>query len=309
MENMLTDDPNVEPQYRIEESNIRENWPDDLDLAVCLTIDTQGTIDALREGSEDRQYHSTTRWPGNEPNWLDFSERQYGIARGLPRLLDLLADYDIEATFPTCGRTAEWYPEAVAEIVKRGHEIANHSYSHYPLFTLDEAEEREEIRKSADILEELTGERPTGFRCPIYTVTDNTFDLLLEQEYAWESSLHNRDIPYFLSNGEDRILELPVHLDDWGLYLMQTRQGGYMGGYPRGTPEGVLSVLQSEFDCLYREGRESSEPRMFMYTMHPKISGRPHRTNCLREFIEYAQEKDGVRFTTCGEIAKMAMGR
>jgi peptidoglycan/xylan/chitin deacetylase (PgdA/CDA1 family) len=303
-EPIISDDPEADPRYRMVESGIKEHWPEELDLAVCLSFDTQGAIDGLRDG------YQTTTWPGGAPNWWDYTERQYGVRRGLPRLLDILDEHGIRATFPTCGMTAEWYPDRIAEIADRGHEIASHTHTHRLLYELDEAEHRREVERSTEILEEVTGQRPTGWRSPVYSTSSDTVDLLCEYGYGWDSSFHNHDFPYVLESGDRRLLELPVNFDDWTLYLMSTasNEGMHMGGYPRGTPDGVLNVLKSEFDRLYKEGREYGEPRSFMYTMHPKVTGRPHRAESLARFIEYAQGKPGVHFLTGGELAAIAAG-
>ncbi|MFB6218560.1 MAG: polysaccharide deacetylase family protein, partial [Halobacteriaceae archaeon] len=263
-----------------------------------LTFDTQGSIDGLREG------YQTSRWADGAPNWWDYTERQYGMTRGLPRVLDILDDHGVTATFPTCGLTAEWYPDRVAAIADRGHEVANHTYSHRLLYGLDRETEREEILAAGDALAEVTGREPAGFRCPVYSTSADTLSLLAEAGYAWESSFHNHDRPYHLTDGEDRLLELPVHLDDWTLFLMETRQGGSMGGYPRGTPAGVGSVLEAELDRLHAEG-QAGAVRVFTPVMHPKIIGRPHRATVLDGLIEHAAAKPGVEFLTCSEVAAM----
>lgn len=298
----LSDDPSVEPAYEMRETNLATNWPDDADIAICLTFDTQGAIDGLR------QYHAgaTSRWPNGDPNWWDYTERSYGIRTGLPRILDMLDRYDITGTFPTCGMTAEWYPDAIAEIAERGHEVSNHSYSHELLVDLDEEEERDEITRSAEAIEAVTGEAPTGWRSPVYSTSTRTLDLLLEANYLWDSSFFNYDTPYILSDGERELVEIPSHLDDWSLYLQSDEVAMHMGGLPKGTPDGVLDVLASEFDCLYEEARRTGDPRTFIYTMHPKITGRPHRAAGLERFIQYVHDKPGVWFTSVGDIAERA---
>lgn len=297
MDPLLSDDPGVDPQYRMEPAEL--DWPADLNLAVCLTFDTQGAIDGLREG------YQTTRWPDGAPNWWDYTERQYGMTRGLPRVLDVLEEQGVTATFPTCGLTAEWYPDRVAEIVERGHEIANHTHTHRLLYGLDAEEERADIAAAAEALEAVTGEQPAGFRCPVYSTSEDTVGVLAEAGYEWESSFHNHDRPYYLTDGDRRVLEVPVHLDDWTLFLMETRQGGSMGGYPRGTPHGVRSVLEAEIDRLHAEGTGGA-PRVFTLVMHPKIIGRPHRATVLEAVVEHAAAKPGVEFLTCSEVAAMA---
>jgi len=305
MDLLLSDDPNVNAEFEMKESHITANWPTDCTVKVCLTFDTQGAIDGLKDGYS---YQTTTTQEDGSPNWWDYSERQYGIPCALTRILDILDEQDVEATFPTCGQTAEWYPDEIRKIAERGHEVANHSHSHELFYKLDEEEQIQEVEKATEVLEDVTGTHPEGWRSPAFTLTKELPKILEENDYLWDSSLHNRDLPYVLSNGETDLVELPAgHIDDWTLYLVSTSSNvGHMGGYPRGTPGGVLDVLTSELDRLHEEAVRYDVPRVFMYTMHPKISGRPHRAKALAEFIDRAKQKPGVQFATCSEIAALA---
>lgn len=91
--------------------------------------------------------------------------------RALPRLLALLDERGVKATFFIVGRDLE-APEkaaAIREIAGRGHELANHSWSHR--FGLEEAEEDEretEIERTSAAIAALCGQRPAGFRAPGY---------------------------------------------------------------------------------------------------------------------------------------------
>jgi peptidoglycan/xylan/chitin deacetylase (PgdA/CDA1 family) len=83
--------------------------------------------------------------------------------------------------------------------------------------------------------------------------------------------------------------------------------GGHPHAYPRGTPASVESVLKYEFDRLHKEAEKTSQPRVFMCTMHPKYGRRPHRAQALANFVEYPSEQPGVWFPTCGEIPRLAV--
>ena len=84
-------------------------------------------------------------------------------------------------------------PEAAAKLRaarEAGHEMANHTRDHrYDLTKLDRAQITEQIASGADIIEHATGERPTGFRAPGYTITDEVFDVLRELDVAYDSSV------------------------------------------------------------------------------------------------------------------------
>lgn len=83
-----------------------------------------------------------------------------------PKLLSLLAEYKVKATFFIVGQQAKAYPEIVKKIVNAGHELGNHSWSHG--FSLLQSQTRQyvEIEKTQKLLYELTGLRPQWYRPP-----------------------------------------------------------------------------------------------------------------------------------------------
>jgi len=88
-----------------------------------------------------------------------------------PRLLDLLDALDVDATLFFTGREMERHPELVRLAASQGHEVGNHSYSHTPADRLSRRAIAREIRRTADIVEELTGVRSTLYRPPAGRLT------------------------------------------------------------------------------------------------------------------------------------------
>ncbi|WP_437675285.1 polysaccharide deacetylase family protein [Sorangium sp. So ce131] len=85
-----------------------------------------------------------------------------------PRVLDLLDEAGVKATFFVIGRKAEAHPELVREIAARGHAIGLHSHAHDRLFSLRSSRYvARDLARGADVLERLTGARPALFRPPI----------------------------------------------------------------------------------------------------------------------------------------------
>jgi len=83
-----------------------------------------------------------------------------------PRLLDILRQNGVRATFFVVGRNVKAYPEIARRIVAEGHEIANHSWSHPPLNKLGAAGLRHEIEETNAVIESVTGRRPANMRPP-----------------------------------------------------------------------------------------------------------------------------------------------
>ncbi len=82
------------------------------------------------------------------------------------KVLDILRDRNVPATFFLCGRNAEAYPDVARRILAEGHDIGNHTYSHPYLYLTREARIAGEIDRTQDILFAITGRRPTLFRPP-----------------------------------------------------------------------------------------------------------------------------------------------
>lgn len=268
-------------------------------VIVLLTFDTQGDVDAAVPGYQAGSGH----WSNGAVNYCDAAERQYDMRGGVQRVLRILHKFDVRATFPTCGATAQWYPEIISSISKAGHEVASHGYWHKPLNEMTAGEESEDIARTTQTLERVTGTRPYGWRSPMYTITERTIRLLTEQGYAYDSDLHNDDEPYVLTTDKGSIVEIPGGLDDFGMWLSSVPHSIHHGGIPYGNPFGITSVLKAQFDVLYEEGQERT--RVFQYCMHPKITGRPFRSSTLTALLEHATAISGVRFMTMLELAKL----
>lgn len=83
-----------------------------------------------------------------------------------PRILDILDEYNVKATFFMIGKKALKHPEIVKRVFSSGHEVANHTFSHPVSFLLSESKCRTQVKKTNDVLTELTGVKPKLFRIP-----------------------------------------------------------------------------------------------------------------------------------------------
>jgi peptidoglycan-N-acetylglucosamine deacetylase len=226
------------------------------------------------------------------------THQAFGPRVGVPRLLQLLADFNLKATFFVPGLTADRYPSTVEAIAAAGHEIGHHSYSHRSAVDLTEAEEREDFGRAMASLERL-GVRPKGHRAALWEASWHTAAIVAEHGLAYDSSLMDDDRPYLLETGKGVIAELCPHwsLDDWEQYAYLPRP--QLGGAIE-SPRKALEVWTSELDGMRRHGC------LFMLTCHPFLSGRAGRIEALRELITYALSKGDVAFATAGEVADRA---
>jgi hypothetical protein len=110
----------------------------------------------------------------------------------VPRFLDELDGVGARATFFMIGRDGRDAANrrAVREIAERGHEVANHSYTHpYAFRDLSRAAKHEEIRLGEEAIADIIGERPVGFRTPSGDIDQETLSILRERGYLYDSSV------------------------------------------------------------------------------------------------------------------------
>jgi len=122
--------------------------------------------------------------------WDGFERR---IDTSMGRLLDLMARYDITATCFVLGKVAEEHPDLVRRIHKAGHEVATHGYSHEKIYNLSPGRFRDELRRSIELVQDLTGEPVLGHRAPYFTITEESLwalDILRDEGILYDSSIH-----------------------------------------------------------------------------------------------------------------------
>jgi peptidoglycan-N-acetylglucosamine deacetylase len=261
-------------------------WPHGNQCAAAFTFDEDGECVAF--GYD----------PVNARRRLSLqSEATYGPDVGLPRILDLLDSRGVRATFFVPGYTAERHRGIVADAARRGHEVAHHGYLHERPDLLDEDAEREALKKGSEILGEITGKKPRGYRAPSWEMSERTPGLLRENGLVYDSSLMGDDEPYSVpARGEERLLEIPVHWtnDDWVHF-------GFCSSPPLGngisSPSKVYETWQEEFRGYCRYGG------CFVLTMHPFVIGRPSRMRLLERMISLIQGTEKVWIATLEQIA------
>lgn len=122
-----------------------------------------------------------------------FSNNRLSYMKGfhdrLTVLLSFLEENRIRATFFVEGFLASMRPDVVKEVRERGHEIACHSFSHKPLIKLPKDEIKHDLKKALIVLNQITGEKPLGFRAPRFMVDGRVFEVVEELGFFYDSSV------------------------------------------------------------------------------------------------------------------------
>jgi peptidoglycan-N-acetylglucosamine deacetylase len=261
-------------------------WPTGIRCAAALSFDVDGESGLLQVNSKNKDRLAVMSWA------------RYGPKTGVPRILDMLKRREVKATFFVPGYTAELYPDVIKRIHDEGHEVGAHGYLHEPLSTLDPIQEEAALVKTCTILEQITGQKPVGFRAPLWDVNSGSLEILKAQGLLYDSSLMDDDQPYTITTPAGPLAELPVHWtnDDWEqfAYLMDPA----IGSGVIETCEKAFQLWKEEFEGMYHYGSA------FILTMHPELIGRPGRVMMLERLIDFIQSHEGVWLTTCAEIAR-----
>lgn len=265
------------------------NWPDNKRMALCLSFDI------------DAETLWLTRNEINARHLANMSRGLYATKQGLPRILRLLAEEGLKATFFTTAYTAEIHPEIIQYIAEQGHEIGYHGYLHE---VKDTYEEESALMDKVDaIFRKLTGKRPVGVRMPDGIIHDFHKRLWLERGIIYSSNWRNNDGPFLLDldGGEIPIVELPKDgvVDDtsYDMYTLQHPEHYYL----RSGRE-MVKIWQDEIDGLAEEGR------MLNLVMHPQFIGRPGYVRALRGFLRYAAA-NGVWIATDEQVARHVLAQ
>lgn len=257
-----------------------KSWPNGAKVAVLLSFDVD---------------NETIAWWEGEPTISDLSRGEFGSRVALKRVVNLLMEKSVPASFFIPALSLHLAPQMADEIKRLPrHEFAVHGWIHERNTEIPAEKEREMIVNAQKMLTDITGETPVGYRAPSWNFSAETPKIIQEMKYIYESSMMSDDRPYELvvDGKPTGIVELPVEwiLDDAPLLD------------PRGTryssPREWLQVQKDEFEVAYEEGT------MFLLTMHPHYIGHRSRIVVLKELIAYIQSKPNVWFGTHKEAAE-----
>lgn len=223
----------------------------------------------------------------------------FGGRRGVWRLLDLLDSHQIKGSFLVGGYAAEKFPAAVQEIRRRGHEIAGYGYSSDRwLDGLSPNEERQDILKTLDILERVSGSRPVGWVSPDLRPGDRTLEVLAGAGIQWNGDFPNDDLPYVVQAAGKPLVIIPYtkESDDREIYQVNRQQ-------PRVWTNNFIDSL----DALHEEG--ATHPKMLNASIRAHLLGRSLGKVAIDRAIRHARSLPQVWFTTRTEIAQWWLQR
>ncbi|MBB5574637.1 polysaccharide deacetylase family protein [Rhizobium paranaense] len=267
----------------------RARWPNNFRSSVALAFDVDGpTGDAML----DRSLLENPRY---------FTEGAFGPWRALPRLLDLLEEHRLTATFFIPTWVVNNWTAQCLEIIRAGHEIGYHGHIHECFIDLAVEEQRAVMTTSREIFETKLGVTPTGFRTPSGDWSPDTADLLADFGVQYSSSMRGDDRPYFHTkrNGDRGLVEIPGRwdIDDYTA-LAYFEDPDFPSGQDR-----ISDYEQVARNWIYEFEGFHSEGLCWTTILHPKVCAKPGRLEILNKLFTAISAHDDVWATTCGEIA------
>ncbi|MEV5977447.1 polysaccharide deacetylase family protein [Streptomyces sp. NPDC052114] len=153
-----------------------------LALSGCTKLDTTSPSTVRKDAAEakgaDQAKFGTVDCRKAKCVALTFDA---GPSENTPRLLKILKEKEVPATFFTLGKNhIEKYPELVKQMDAEGHEVASHTWSHKILTKIDAKEARKELERPNEAIEKLIGKKPTLMRPPQGRTNDDVNKLSKE---------------------------------------------------------------------------------------------------------------------------------
>ncbi len=273
------------------------NWPNGARLAVQVVLN-------FEEGGENCVLHGDGRAEtflseiADAPKIVGArhmsmeSVYEYGSRVGVWRLIELFKKHDVPITVFAVATALARVPELAKVFCELDYEICSHGYKWIDYQQVSSDTERDHIRKSVELLTQLTGEPPLGW----YTgrTSPNTRRLIVEEGgFLYDADDYNDDLPHWVTvNGKPHLV-VP--------YTLDTNDMRFATGQGFGTGSDFFRYLKDTFDVLYLEG--AHHPKMMSVGLHCRIAGRPGRSAAVDRFLTYAKSHADVWFCRRIDIA------
>jgi peptidoglycan/xylan/chitin deacetylase (PgdA/CDA1 family) len=259
---------------------------------------------------------------GGEDSPCDISRGLFAGEVGVPRMVRLFDKMQIPTTWFIPGHSIETFPKETQMVVDAGHEIGMHGYSHENPIAMTPVQEEAVMDKCIDLIEKVSGRRPTGYVAPWWEFSPITNELLLAKGIKYDHSLMNDDFhPFYARVGDSWTkIDYSKHPDEWMKPLVRGQEtdlidipgSWYLDDLPpmmfiKGSPNShgfvnprdIEQLWIDQFDWVYNE----YDYAVFTMTIHPDVSGRPQVQAMLQRVFDHINAHTGTRFCTFDEIA------
>ena len=228
------------------------------------------------------------------PDLSTYSLRDYGNRVGIFRVMKVLDGLGIKVSVAVNATIAERYPFLIEKVNEHGWEIISNGVDMGKLHFGGQAveEEVEQVRSAIATLRQISGQAVTGWLSPARSESENTLDLITAEGIEYVCDWNNDDMPYVIKTANGAIHSMPHshEIDDQTIMLHYNH-----------SEQAFVDQVKDQFDFLYREAANQGG-RIMAITVHPWVSGQPHRIKSLEKALAYIVGHDEVWSATGAEI-------
>jgi allantoinase len=220
------------------------------------------------------------------PNW---AWHEYGMRVGFWRFVEVLQKFNLKATLAINGSVIESYRRVAEAARDAGWEFMGHGWIQRPMHHVED--QKKAIADTVAAIKKFTGKPPRGWESPGLTETYETIDWLKEAGIEYVADWVLDDQPTVIQTAHGPIYSVPytVEMNDIAMMALQHHPS-----------EEWLRRGIDTFDRLYAEGEKTA--RVMAISVHPYITGAPHRIAYLERLYEYIRQRPGARLWKGEEI-------
>ncbi len=262
-------------------------WPGDKRLAINFNIAYEMWTPG--NGSSVNPMGNVLNSDIVDPNAESYG--RYNVNAGCRRLFDIMEREGVSASVFTSGLVAEHHGAELKRLADAGHEIIGHGYGQDQVFPhLSDSEAEDSIRRSTVLIEQATGQRPTGWVSPRITSDRRTHRKFCQHGYKWHGDALDADLPYLERFAEGDIMVIPCTIDFNDLpHAMRFGR----------TPDQFVDLVMSALNRLLSH---SNETLILDIIVHGHCYGRPAAAWAFAEIVMRCARENSLWLTTRGQI-------
>lgn len=220
------------------------------------------------------------------PNW---AWHEYGMPVGFWRILEALSSRRITPTLALNGHVCRSYPRVTSAAHEAGWEFIGHGYKQTPMHRVED--QRTAIRETIAEIARVTGGPPRGWESPGMTETEHTLDVLSSEGIEYVADWVFDDQPVVVKAEPRPVVAMPytVETNDVVMFTIQNHAA-----------EEFAHRCRAQFDRLYADGAQTA--RIIAISVHPYLSGVPHRIGWLETVLDYIRGHADVKWWTGAQI-------
>ena len=220
------------------------------------------------------------------PNW---AWHEYGMRVGFWRFVEVLERFQVKATLAINGSVCKSYPRVAKAALDAGWEFMGHGYVQRPMHHVED--QKKNILDTVEAIRAFTGKAPRGWESPGLTETYDTIDWLAEAGIEYVADWVLDDQPCVIRTATRPVVSIPytVEMNDIAMMVLQNHPSSEW-----------LRRGIDQFERLYAEGEKSA--RVMAISVHPYITGVPHRIAYLERLYEHIAQRPGVLLWTGEQI-------